>query len=237
MIKTGIISAIIMFIPCILFARGTAAPLDERMHLLSMNEFTLRKHITSWIELRDKGLVRQVYDYSCGASSLSTILKYFFNDEIDEKEILDVILKSKGMDNKENLEDKDFCLSFHDLEKFISLKRYKAIGLALPVESLKQLKIPAIVFVKIRRKEHFSVYKGMDEQFVYLADPSFGNIKVRISKFQEMFATRGDDKHPGKILVFVPLDKDKGEQVNKEFMAIPEGSGFVYNVIKMNMWR
>lgn len=235
MIKIGIISAIIIFIPYILFARDDT-PLTKRMHLISVDEFNLRKHIISWIELRDKGLVRQAYDYSCGASSLSTILKYFFNEEIDEKEILDVILKFKGMDNKENLEDKDFCLSFHDFEEFAKLRGYKAIGLALPVESLKQLKIPAIVFVKIRRREHFSVYKGMDEQFVYLADPSFGNIKVRIGKFREMFATRKDDKHHGKILVFVPLDKAKEGQMNKEFMDIPEGSGFVYNMIKMNMW-
>ncbi|MEK7812442.1 MAG: C39 family peptidase [Candidatus Desantisbacteria bacterium] len=234
MIKTGIVSAIIMFIPCILFAKDAACS-DERMHLLSVNEFNLRKHITSWIELRDRGLVRQAYDYSCGASSLSTILEYFFNEDIDEKEILDVILKFKGIDNKENLEDKDFRLSFHDFEEFARLKGYKAIGLALPIESLKQLKIPAIVFIKIRRREHFSVYKGMDKQFVYLADPSFGNIKVRISKFDEMFATRKDDNHPGKILVFVPLDKTKEGQINKEFLDIPEGSWFVYDVIRMNM--
>ncbi len=236
MIKTGIVSVIIIFISCILFARG-ATSADERMHLLSINEFNIRKHLISWIELRDRGLVRQAYDYSCGASSLSTILEYFFNENIDEKEALDVILKSKGMDNKENLEDKDFRLSFHDFEEFLRLRGYKAIGLALPIESLKQLKIPAIVFVKIRRKEHFSVYKGMDEQFVYLADPSFGNMKVRISKFREMFATREDAKHPGKILVFVPLDKAKEGQINKRFMDIPEGSGFVYHVIRMNMWQ
>ncbi|MDI6782324.1 MAG: C39 family peptidase [bacterium] len=236
MIKIGIVSVIIIFIPCILFARGAAGS-DERMHLLIVNEFNLRKHITSWIELRDRGLVRQAYDYSCGASSLSTILEYFFNEDINEKEILDVILKFKGIDNKKNLEDKDFRLSFHDFEEFARLKGYKAIGLALPVESLKQLKIPAIVFIKIRRREHFSMYKGMDEQFVYLADPSFGNIKVRMSKFREMFATRKDDKHPGKILVFIPLDKAKEEQINKEFLDIPKGSWFIYRVINMKMWR
>lgn len=39
----------------------------------------------------------------------------------------------------------------------------------------------------MRDIEHFSVFKEIDEHFAYPADPSFGNIKVSLKKFQEMF--------------------------------------------------
>jgi predicted double-glycine peptidase len=44
--------------------------------------------VKSWTEFRDENLVKQQYDYSCGAASLATVLKYFFNEEVTEKEII-----------------------------------------------------------------------------------------------------------------------------------------------------
>ncbi len=105
------------------------------------------------------------------------------------------------------------------------------MALALNLDELRKLKIPATAFVKIRRNEHFTVYKGMDKKFVYLADPSFGNIKVRIGKFKEMFYTRNDPKYGGKILVFIP--KNKKIPLNLNFLKLPENSDFLYKIIKI----
>lgn len=55
------------------------------------------------------------------------------------------------------------------------------------MENLAKLQIPVIVYVNMRDIEHFSVFKEIDEHFAYPADPSFGNIKVSLKKFQEMF--------------------------------------------------
>jgi hypothetical protein len=39
-------------------------------------------------DLRDENLVKQRFDYSCGAAALATILRYGFGDEVAEREIL-----------------------------------------------------------------------------------------------------------------------------------------------------
>ena len=209
-------------------------------------DMSIKRKVKSYIEFKNEGMIRQEFDYSCGSSSLATILKFFFNEKITEKEVLDWVLEKKGLIDKnckdkkkekckvkklEELEEKDFKLSFFDLAEFAKEKGYKAVALALNLDELRKLKVPAIAFVKIRRNEHFTVYKGMDKKFVYLADPSFGNIKVRIGKFEEMFYTRNDPKYRGKILVFIP--NDKNIPLNLKFLKLPENSDFLYEVIKI----
>jgi len=209
-------------------------------------DISIKRKVRSYIEYKNEGLVRQRFDYSCGSSSLATILKFFFNDKVTEEEILKWILKKKGLMDKDcqgkrkekcrveklqELEEEDFKLSFYDLAEFAKERGYRPVALALNLEELRKLKVPAIAFVKIRRNGHFTVYKGMDDKFVYLADPSFGNIKVRIGKFREMFYTRSDLKYRGKILVFIP--KDKKISLNLEFMKLPKNSEILYKVIRI----
>lgn len=71
----------------------------------------------------------------------------------------------------------------------------------------------------------------MDKYYVYLADPSFGNIKVSIEKFKEMFYQREDLDYPGKLLAIVPLINEQKKKINTSFMEIQETSNFVYENI------
>lgn len=206
---------------------------------IHQKEFTINKPIKSWIEFKNENLTRQKYDYSCGSASLSTILKYYYSLNIGEKDILNEVLKSKGYDisKKEKLEDGDTSLSFLDLADYVHNKGLKAIGLALDIKSLSKLKAPVILFVKIRKSEHFTIYKNMDENYVYLADPSFGNIKVKISKFKEMFYQRDDLKYPGKLLAIVPINDKQKENIKQSFMKIQKSSNFIYENIKDKLIR
>lgn len=205
---------------------------------LHQKEFTITKPIKSWIEFKNENLTRQKHDYSCGSASLSTILKYYYGLNIDEKEILDTVLKSKGYDvsKKNELEDMNSTsLSFLDLANYVQEKGLKAVGLALDLESLVKLKAPVILFVKIRKNEHFTVYKSIDKNYVYLADPSFGNIKVKISKFKEMFYQRDNLKYPGKILAIIPIKNT--HYINKEYLNVEKSSNLIYEVIKSSITR
>jgi len=197
----------------------------------------LSKPIKSWIEFKNENLTRQNYDYSCGSASLSTIFTYYYGMNIGEKEILDDVLKAKGYDTekKVKLEEGDTRLSFLDLANFSHSNNFKAIGLALDMDSLSKLKVPVILFVKIRKNEHFTIYKSMDINYVYLADPSFGNIKVKKLKFQEMFYQRDDLKYPGKILAIVPNTDFQKNNVLQGFMDIKPHSSFTYEVIRDKM--
>ncbi|RDU51746.1 hypothetical protein CQA40_09265 [Helicobacter sp. MIT 01-3238] len=145
--------------------------------------------------MRDKNLTKQEYDYSCGAASLSSILEHYYGlENASEKEILDTVLLKKGIDinQKEEIQFDDEMkqkahLSFYDMVGYAEDRGFKAFGLAVDLPALYELKAPVIIYVKVRNIEHFSVLKGIDSKFVYLADPSFGNIKVSVAKFVEMF--------------------------------------------------
>jgi len=202
--------------------------------ILHQKEFTVKKTIKSWIEFKNENLTRQKYDFSCGSASLSTVLKFFYGINVSEKEVLDTILKSKGFFTitKKRLESQKFSLSFFDLAKFSNYKGFKAIGLALNMEALKKLKAPVILFVKIREDEHFTVFKNIDKNYVYLADPSFGNIKVKIAKFKEMFFQRDDLTYPGKILAIIPIYNEQKKKINYNFLKINKSSKFIYENIK-----
>ncbi len=222
--KAFIISAIVQ----ILFAQ----PLYSGTVPIIKDGVAIKKSVKSWTEFRDEDVIKQKYDFSCGSSSLATILKYFFNEDIEEKEILEYLLKARGLEGEKKLTKEDIALSFKDLQEYADKRGYKAAGLAMPLESLKDLKVPAIVYLEIRQYEHFSVYKGMNDKFVYLADPSFGNMKMRIEKFKDEFYTRGDSTHPGKVLVLIPQSEEKKKNINKDFMTTSGDSGLVYEVIK-----
>ncbi len=211
-----------LLLPMVLFAN---------VHIIQ-KEFHLKKPIKSWIEIKNRDLTRQDYDYSCGSASLSTVMKYYYDQNISESNVLDAVLKIKGIDNtmKRKLEEEDMSLSFLDLSEYVKTIGFKALGLALDIEALKKLKAPVILFVKIRKNEHFTVFRGMDKENVYLADPSFGNMKIKIAKFKEMFYQREDLKYPGKVLAILPVRK---VHANPSFMGIPKSSQMIYDVIDM----
>jgi predicted double-glycine peptidase len=94
---------IILFLPTLLFSQ---------LHIIH-DEFRVSKNVKSWIEIKNQNLTRQKFDYSCGSASLSTILKYYYKNDISEKDVLNKVLQQKGVsEKKEDLEDKDFTLSF-----------------------------------------------------------------------------------------------------------------------------
>jgi len=193
-----------IFFTISLFLFGDIAIVNENLEL--------KKSITSWIEFKNQNLIRQKYDYSCGSASLATILRYFYNLDITEKDILKEIVSDK----KDRLKKSSVGLSFFELGEFAKRRGFRAVGLALDLDALKNLKIPVIIYVKIRNNAHFTVFKGIDRRYVYLADPSLGNIKVKISKFKEMFYQRDNIKYRGKILAILPLKGDF--LLNKEFL-------------------
>lgn len=147
--------------------------------------------IKSWREMRDQNLIHQNIDYSCGAASIATILTYYYNHEVSEKQILMDINKWGGA-------------SFADIQRILPKYSFKGLGLGLSFDKLRKIQIPAIVYLKHKGQDHFSVLKGINDTHVFLADPSWGNISFRHYRFKEMWETRGDEKADGKILLIMP---------------------------------
>ena len=85
--------------------------------------------LKSMKDLRDKDLVKQRLDYSCGAAALATILRYGFGDEVTEREIL-VALFDLLSEDEEGLRRKE-GFSLLDLQHVAQARGYKAQGFRL----------------------------------------------------------------------------------------------------------
>ncbi len=181
----------------------------------------------SWLEIKNAGIVKQKKDFSCGSGALATILKYYYNEKIKEEDILNWLFDKKnvGADYIEKL-NKKISISFYDLKLFAQENGYEAPGFALSPKALNNLRHPVIIYLDIRGNEHFSVFKGISDRFVHLADPTFGNIRMRTHKFKKSFDTRDDRHLQGRILGILG-DKE----VNEDFFKIPPRTDLVYQLI------
>jgi predicted double-glycine peptidase len=125
----------------------------------------------------------QRYDYSCGAASLATLMRYYFKEDLTEQSLLNEI---NTMFNEQELKViKQSGLSFLELEKISQMKGYQVASVRLNVVALKQLKGPVLVFVQPEGYKHFAILRGVVEDRVFLADPSRGNIRMSVARFVE----------------------------------------------------
>lgn len=154
-----------------------------------------RVAIKTWKSIRDHGIEKQDEDYSCGSASLATILHSFYGLNIYEKDILDEV---------EKIGD-DGTASFSDLRKVAALYGFKGFGVSISFEKLKSMKIPAIVYLRYRENDHFSVLRGVSQNgTVWLGDPSWGNRNFTEYQFKKMWETRDNVLLKGKVLLIIP---------------------------------
>ncbi len=157
--------------------------------------------LKSMKDLRDQRLVKQRFDYSCGAAALATILRYGFGDEVTERDILTELFDLLPED-EEGLRRKE-GFSLLDLQHVAQARGYNAQGFRLEPQHLAKLGCPVIVFIEPRGYKHFAVLRGVKGDRVYLADPSRGNIRMPAYRFLEGWL--GEE---GKGIVFVIEPKD-----------------------------
>ena len=152
--------------------------------------------VRSMKDLRDKDLVKQRFDYSCGAAALATILRYGFGENVSEREILVQLFGLLSEEEKKISRKEGFSLL--DLQRVALARHYKAQGFRLDPQYLGKLAGPAIVFIEPHGYKHFAVLRGLSGDRVYLADPSRGNIRVPVYTFLE-----GWLQNDGKGIIFV----------------------------------
>ncbi|UJS24936.1 C39 family peptidase [Thiothrix winogradskyi] len=138
-------------------------------------------HFKSWKELNDQSVVMQQYDYSCGAAALATIMKYYFQDDVTEKSLLDYIKATLTAEEYAVVEEHG--LSFLELEKISHSLGYQSASVRLQLSALKELAGPVVVYVSTKDYQHFAVFRGVREDRIFLADPSRGNMILTVDEF------------------------------------------------------
>jgi predicted double-glycine peptidase len=168
--------------------------------------------VKSWKTLRDEQIFKQDLDNSCGAASMATLLNSFYGQNVTEEALL------KAMDNG------DGRASFEDMAKALPKFGFRAQGFAASWEQLTRLKMPVIVYVKHRKNDHFSVLRGINQDTVWLADPSLGNRTYSRQQFLTMWQTRQDSENAdlaGKFLAVLPMQAE-AKQTGTFFTKTPE---------------
>jgi predicted double-glycine peptidase len=169
-------------------------PIPEGVHVVTPAA-QIRVPVRSWKTLRDARVTKQNLDYSCGAASLATLLNEFYGQSVTEQELLDAMQNDK------------LRASFEDMQKALPQFGFRAQGYAASFEQLTKLKAPVVVYLKHRKDDHFSVLRGINQNTVWLADPSLGNRTYSKEQFLEMWNTRGDKENTdlsGKFLAVFP---------------------------------
>lgn len=146
----------------------------------------LTKKVTSFKEMRQRQMVPQTRDFSCGAASLATIMRYYYGQPISE---LEAILGMFKYGNQKKIKQRGFSLL--DMKRYANALKYKANGFEVPeVDLLKTLKIPVIVLIETNQYKHFVVIRRTDDSFVYISDPSWGNRKIALDEFQKIWSEK-----------------------------------------------
>jgi hypothetical protein len=144
---------------------------------------TTRPNVTrhSFKELRDRYVVRQALDYSCGAAALATLMRYYFDEPVSEAQILKLLVSGLNAEELRLKQRRGFSLL--DLKNAAEALGYRAAGFRLTSDDLAKLATPVIVFIEPFEYKHFAVYRGVSAGRIFLADPARGNVRMTIERF------------------------------------------------------
>jgi len=160
--------------------------------------------VTSMIGMHFIHVVRQHTDFSCGAASLATILKYAFDRNVDEEEVI------KGLFTVSNpAEVKKVGFSMLDLKKYVDEIGLRGEGYVVTPAELENIHIPVIVLLDLGGYKHFVVLEKTGPEHVYLADPALGNRIMSKKQFLKdwnkiVFAVFGHGFDPHSVLLTPP---------------------------------
>ena len=158
---------------------------------IGLNDSTWRVNAParSLKDLRDRNVVKQRFDFSCGAAALATIVRYGLGGSVTERDILSELYGLLSDDERVVVGKTGFSL-LH-LQRVAQARGYSADGFRIGPEQLPMLGGPVIVYIEPRGYKHFAVLRGIDGDRVFLADPSRGNIRLRLDTFLESWLKDG----------------------------------------------
>ena len=176
-------------------AQSTQVPLRDPSH-------AFQKYPQNYKQLKQRNIVMQKRDFSCGAAALATVLQYFWGDNVTEDQILIAIEKILTPEEMQDRIKKGLAIS--DLRRAaVELGYLSSIG-TMTFSQLCESRVPLVVGISHAGYDHFVVYKGTDGEWVYLADPIRGNIRLSVTEFLQQW-------QKNTILVVAKSDSDPPE--------------------------
>jgi uncharacterized protein len=196
------------------------APIRDSEHWFQLK-------VPNYVTIRNRNIVMQQRDFSCGAACLATICRYYWGDDVTELmvlEALDQLLTPKEADDRIKN-----GLAMSDLRRAAVKLGYQSVVGTTTFAKLGEMKVPAIVGIQPEGHKHFVVLKGIFGEYVYLADPIRGNIRMPVWEFVQQWQKNAIlvVAKPGeKVKKFSPLSLTEADicrgELNKQIIRSQE---------------
>jgi len=197
------------------------SPPDYILYDFPNEAVRVRAATVPWRESQRRNVVIQRLDYSCGSAALATLLRYYFEDNVNEATILKVIFERLAKADNPQAEARDrIANGFSMLDLLNAAKDLNYLGavVRIPMSKLAESQAPVIVRIIKFDYKHFVVVRGVHDDTVYLADPIRGNIRVSVQEFLEQWS--GEALFLGKAGFGLPQDHPLA--ITREGPARPE---------------
>lgn len=181
----------------------------------------LQKEVQSIRERRYANLIEQQADFSCGAASLATILKYAYQQpDVSEEGVLLGMLEIA--DPQVVLE---YGFSLLDLKNYVETLGYRGRGYEVAPDTLDDIVIPVVVLLDLKGYKHFVVMKKARGDRVYIGDPALGNRVMARDEFLSawnniIFAVVGEGFDQATVLLN-PQQPLTAHRLSDTFSPVP----------------
>ena len=145
----------------------------------------LTKPVESMQAARYRNLVRQQTDYSCGAASLATILRYAYGLKADETTVIEGMM---GVADAALVQERGFSLL--DIKRYVETLGMRGRGYRVDEARLGTLRVPGLILMDVAGFRHFVVLKRVDGDTVEVGDPILGNRRMSMKEFLTAWPSR-----------------------------------------------
>ncbi len=132
---------------------------------------------------KNRNVVRQQYDYSCGSAALTTVLDFYLGRNFQERQVMEGLLRFG--ETERIIERRGFSLL--DMKRLVTALGHPSGGFKAQEKDLYELDHPAIAPIEYAGFKHFVVIRAVHNGRVYIADPALGNITFTMSRFLEVW--------------------------------------------------
>ncbi|SER54678.1 hypothetical protein SAMN04487958_101518 [Vreelandella subterranea] len=180
------------------------------------------KEVQSILERKFENLVPQETDFSCGAASLATILKYAYGrSNVTEESVLQGLFEIADANEARKL-----GFSLLDLNNYVETVGLRGRGYSIDEPALDTVSIPVIVLLDLDGYQHFVVLKKVEGDRVYVGDPALGNKVMNRSEFVEawnnvIFAVVGENFDTSTVLLD-PAQPLTARRLTDVFSPVPK---------------
>ncbi len=127
----------------------------------------------------------QQFDFSCGSAAVATLLTYHYGQPTSEATAFEQMFNDG---DAAKIRREGFSLL--DIKRFLAARGFEADGYELPLETLTQARVPAIVLITDNGYNHFVIVKGLRDGRVLIGDPAAGTRLLSRERFDSLWSNR-----------------------------------------------